>query len=129
METIFRSILLMQKRSMNGLYKRLRLSTKYILQRSLTLKGILIIDSYKLHLYKLYNKLHNKLCPYKLCLYKLRLYKLCLYKLCYKLRLYKLCLCKLYLYKLCPRKLRLTNKLDKNLRKNLRSSLRSILYR
>ena len=54
---------LMQKRSTNGLYKRLRLSNKYALQRSLTLEGIPITDSYKLR-------------PYKLCLDKLRLHKL-----------------------------------------------------
>ena len=53
----------MQKKNTNGLHKRLRLSTKYALQRSLTLEGIPITDSYKLR-------------PYKLCLDKLRLYKL-----------------------------------------------------
>ena len=40
----------MQKRSINGLYKKLRLSTRYAPQRSLTLEGILITDSYKQHL-------------------------------------------------------------------------------
>ena len=49
----------MQKRSINGLYKKLRLSTRYVPQRSFTLEGIPITDSYKLR-------------PYKLCLDKLR---------------------------------------------------------
>ena len=53
----------MQKRSINGLYKKLRLSTRYTPQRSFTLKGILITDSYKLR--------------DKLYLYKLRPHKLC----------------------------------------------------
>ena len=91
METIFRSILLMQKKSTNGLHKRLRLSTKYALQRSVTLKGIPTIDSHKLR-------------SYKLRLHKLRLHKLRLHKL----RLHKLRLHKLRLHKLRPRKLRLT---------------------
>ena len=68
----------MQKRSINGLYKKLRLSTRYIPQRSLTLKGILIMDNYKLYLYKLYLD--------KLRLYKFYLDKLCLYKLYDKLQ-------------------------------------------
>ena len=63
----------MQKKSTNGLHKRLRLSTKYALQRSVTLEGILTMDSYKF-------------CPYKLRPYKLRLYKLRLCKLRDKLR-------------------------------------------
>jgi len=58
----------MQKKSTNGLHKRLRLSTKYALQRSVTLEGIPTMDSHKLR-------------PYKLRLYKLRLYKLRLHKL------------------------------------------------
>jgi len=58
----------MQKKSTNRLHKRLRLSTKYALQRSVTLKGIPTMDSYKLR-------------PYKLRLYKLRLHKLRLHKL------------------------------------------------
>ena len=92
LEIIFRSKFLIQKKNINGLYKRL--STK----RSLTLEGILIIDSYKLRLYKLR-------------LYKLRLYKLRPYKLrLYKLYLYKLRLDKLRLYKLYP-----ASKLNKNL--------------
>jgi len=41
LEIIFRSKFLMQKKNINGLYKRL--STK----KSLTLKEILITDSYK----------------------------------------------------------------------------------
>jgi hypothetical protein len=94
LETIFRSRFLMQKKSTNGLYKKLRLSTKYVLQRSLTLEGISIMDSYKLRLYKL---CLDKLCPHKLRLYKLRPYKLCPHKL----RPYKLRLRKPY-----PRKLR-----------------------
>ena len=53
LEIIFRSKSLTQKKSTNGLHKRLRLSTKYALQRSLTLEGILITDSHKLRLYKL----------------------------------------------------------------------------
>ena len=88
-------MLLTQKKSTSGLYKRL--STK----RSLTLEGILIMDSYKQRL-----KLRDKLRPYKLRPHKLRPYKLRLHKL----RLHKLCL-----YKLCP-----TN--------NVRSKLRSNLY-
>ena len=57
MEIIFRSRFLTQKKSTNGLHKRL--STK----RSLALEGIPITDSHKLRLYKLH-------------LHKLRLYKL-----------------------------------------------------
>ena len=41
LEIIFRSMLLTQKKSINRLYKRLSI------KRSLTLKGILIMDSYK----------------------------------------------------------------------------------
>ena len=91
----------------------MRLSTKYALQRSLTLEGILITDSHKLRPYKLR--------PYKLRPHKLRLHKLCLYKLRpyklrpHKLRLHKLCLYKLRLDKLRLYKLRPASKLNKNL--------------
>ena len=53
----------MQKRNINRLYKKLKLSTRYAPQRSFTLKGIPITDSYKLYLYKL---CLDKLRPYKL---------------------------------------------------------------
>jgi hypothetical protein len=115
LETIFRSMLLMQKKSTNGLHKRL--STK----RSLTPEGMPITDNHKQHSKlrkklrnKLRNKLRKKLRPYKLCPHKLRLHKL---------RLYKLRLDKLYPHKLRPYKLRPASKLDKNLRsKNLRKN-------
>ena len=111
---------LTQKKSTNGLYKRLRLSTKYALQRSLTLEGIPITDSHKQHhrqpqaikhlkFLKLpYLNPCHKLRLYKLRPHKLRLHKLRLYKLRpHKLRLHKLRLDKLRLDKLRPHKLRL----------------------
>ena len=145
---------LTQKKSTNGLYKRLRLSTKYILQRSLTLEGIPITDSHKQHhrqpqaikhlkFLKLpYLNPCHKLRPYKLRPHKLRLHKPRLDKLRldklrpHKLHLYKLRPHKLRLYKLRPYKLRLYKlRLDKlrpvklrptsNVHSNVRSNVRS----
>src|SRR6266568_1423022 len=98
LETIFRSKLLTQKKSMNGLHKRLsinkRLSTSWQALRSLTLEGI-PMDSYKQHHRQPQAIKHLKF-----------------------LRLLYLNLC----LKFYP-----TSKLNKNLCSNLRSNLRSSL--
>ena len=114
----------MQKRSINGLYKKLRLSTRYAPQRSLTLKGIPITDSHKQHHRQPQAIKHLKFLklPYLNPCHKLRPYKLRPHKLrLHKLRLDKLRLDKLRLDKLRPHKLR--DKLRSNLySKNLRSN-------
>src|SRR6266702_8596330 len=98
LEIIFRSKLLTQKKSMNGLHKRLsinkRLSTSWQAPKSLTLEGI-PMDSYKQH--------HRQPQAIK----HLKFLRLPYLNPCLKLR---------------P-----TSKLDKNLRSNLCSNLRSSL--